>query len=807
MSSRQDKPSCHGRPSKPHPARALALAFWLLLPASGLFAPFPFASSAAAQELTDDAYAAEVAGWRRVLDKAASSLLRTNLSEADYEALHKALEQTFEQARKASVDSAEAVATTQHLLEALGKPPADGAPAEAPAVAAERKRLDDLVTRTNGRMRQADLVATRTDILLRTANERRINQFAQTLFLRGVSPVAPETFAQLPVEAQFVRDRVSDGLAAALKAGVPGRDHAIQFGILSLLALLAGWLTRRHLVRRYGQRAGIAAPSFRQRVSAATVQALGGALIPSLLTLAAAHVLLGALGGIYEAAALRAIVQSAAGGLVFFFIAAGLGRALLAPRRPPWRLLRLDDRAARGLALRVTLCAAALALSETVLAFLQSALVAPELLAVASFGAKLLGALVLLAVLVPDRAWSGHGETGGDIDSDGATLAPRLRALAALLAVAVVALSLLRYHNLGLYIAEMMLACIGVSGLLLLLRGIGHELVALLARHPAERLERVRRTLLPAEHDVKIFLWVAAGLIDLTLLVLGLALLLPISGIAWSELVAWATVIMRGVRIGEVTLSPADIASAALLVIGIMAATRFIQRTLDDKVLEHLPIDRGVRHSIRTGIGYVGAVLAVVGGFGTLGLSLSNLALIAGALSVGIGFGLQAIVSNFVAGLILLVERPIKVGDWIVIGEFEGVVKRISVRATEIQTFQFASVIIPNSELISKAVKNWTYKDKVGRIDIAVGVAYECDTDRVCEILIGCARSVPRVSHQPPPRVEFRAFAPGYLALELRCFVSEVNTYHSIATELRFAILKALREAGIEMPTAKLPVA
>ena len=795
-------------------ARALVLAVWLLLSCFAssplTFAPAP----AAAQELTDEAYAAEVVGWRRILDKAASSLLRTNLSEADYETLHTALEKIFDQARKASAEAAEAEATTRHLLEALGAPPAEGAPPEAPAVAAERKRLDDLITRVDGRMRQADLVATRADILLRTANERRINQFAKTLFLRGVSPIAPETFAQLRVEAQFVRDRVSDGIAASLKAGVPGRDHAIQFGILAALSLLAGWLARRHLMRRYGQRPGLAAPSFRQRASAAAVEALGGALLPSLLTVAAAHVLLGALGGIYEAAPLRAITQSVAGGLVFFFVAAGFGRALLAPRRPAWRLLDLDDRAARGLALRVTLCAAALATSETVLAFLESALVAPELLAVASFGAKLLGALVLLAVLIPDRAWSGRSESkdaenensNGTGSGTSPALAPGTRALAALLAVAVVALSLLRYHNLGLYIAEMMLAVCAVAGLLLLLRGIVHELVRLLASHPAERLARMRRTLLPTERDIEIFLWISAGLVDLTLLVLGLALLLPISGIAWSELMAWAAVIMRGIRIGEVTLSPADIASAALLVIGVMAATRFLQRTLDDKVLEHLPIDRGVRHSIRTGIGYVGALLAIVGGFGTLGLSMSNLALIAGALSVGIGFGLQAIVSNFVAGLILLVERPIKVGDWIVIGEFEGVVKRISVRATEVQTFQFASVIIPNSELISKAVKNWTYKDKVGRIDIPVGVAYECDIERARDILIACVRAVPRVSAEPPPRVEFRAFAPGYLALELRCFVGEVNTYTAIATDLRFAILKAFREAGIEMPTAKLPV-
>ncbi len=778
--------------SQPSPGlRALVLVLWLVLcPSLGM-----------AQEVTEEAYGAQIVGWGKILDKTASSLLRPNLSETDYDAVHKALAQVFDQAHKASAAASEAIATNQQLLETLGKPPEEGAPTEAPAVAADRKRLSDLVTRFNGRMRQADLIITRADILLRTANERQINQFARTLFLYGLSPIAPETFQQLPVQIQFVRDRVATGVAWAIKAGEPGRDNAIQFGILALLALLTGWLANQHIVRRYGQRADIATPSFSQRVPAAVVQALGGALTPTLLTAAAAYVLLGALAGPYETAPLRAIIQSVAGGLVFFFMTTALGHALLAPKRPAWRLLSVDDRMARGLVWRLLLCAASLATAEATLAFLQAALVAPELHAVASFAAKLLGALVLLAVLIPHSSW--HKQEDG---AERRSLAPRLRALTAGLAIAVVALSLLRYHNLSLYIAEMMLACLCVSGLLLLLRGIGHEFVALLVSHPSEKMSWLRRTLLPAERDVQIFKWFASGLVDLALLILGLALLLPISGIAWSELVTWSSLVMRGIKIGETTLSPADIASAALLVVGIMALTRFLQRNLDDRVLQHLPIDRGVRHSVRTGIGYIGAMVAITVGFSTLGLSLSNLALIAGALSVGIGFGLQAIVSNFVAGIILLVERPIKVGDWIVIGEFEGVVNRISVRATEIQTFQFASVIIPNSELISKAVKNWTYKDKVGRIDIPVSVPYDCDKDQVVNILINCAKLVPRVLPSPPPRVELRDFAIGYLAMELRCFVSEVNGYHGIATDLRFAILKAFHEAGIVMPKAKMTI-
>ena len=140
-------------------------------------------------------------------------------------------------------------------------------------------------------------------------------------------------------------------------------------------------------------------------------------------------------------------------------------------------------------------------------------------------------------------------------------------------------------------------------------------------------------------------------------------------------------------------------------------------------------VDVGVRNSIRTVVGYAGVALAALIGVSAAGIDLSNLALIAGGLSLGIGFGLQNVVSNFVSGLILLAERPFKVGDWIVAGPVSGTVKKISVRATEIETFQRQTVILPNSELINSAVANWTHRNKLGRVDIAVNVAYGSDVE------------------------------------------------------------------------------
>ncbi|MEL7029010.1 MAG: mechanosensitive ion channel domain-containing protein, partial [Pseudomonadota bacterium] len=178
----------------------------------------------------------------------------------------------------------------------------------------------------------------------------------------------------------------------------------------------------------------------------------------------------------------------------------------------------------------------------------------------------------------------------------------------------------------------------------------------------------------------------------------------------------------------------------------------------------------------------------------------SNLAIIAGALSVGIGFGLQSIVNNFVSGLILLFERPIKVGDWIVTNSGEGLVKRISVRSTEIETFDRSSIIVPNAELISAAVTNWTYKDKIGRVIVPVGVTYDADPAEVIEILEKVARDLPVVLDYPAPFVYFDEFGDSSLNFQLRAYIRDINSSLSARTQIRVGIFNALKEAGIEIP-------
>lgn len=232
----------------------------------------------------------------------------------------------------------------------------------------------------------------------------------------------------------------------------------------------------------------------------------------------------------------------------------------------------------------------------------------------------------------------------------------------------------------------------------------------------------------------------------------------------------------------------------------LMGLVRMLQGFVANRVLAHAVSDVGVRDSVTAGIGYAGVAIAVLVALSALGLEMTQLALIFGALSLGVGFGLQHIVHNFVSGLILLMQRPIKAGDWIVVGSREGYVRKINVMATEIETFDNSTLIVPNSTLVSSEVLNWTHKSKVGRVIVRVGVAVDADPEAVREVLLQCASQNPDVMQRPAPNVLFQDFADSSYEFELRFYVREADSMLSIASEMRFAINEAFKRAGIRIP-------
>ncbi|MBF0247904.1 MAG: mechanosensitive ion channel family protein, partial [Alphaproteobacteria bacterium] len=577
-----------------------------------------------------------------------------------------------------------------------------------------------------------------------------------------------------------------DGALAGLARGLA---FALFAGVLSWAAGV--WM--RH---RYGRVDGIDQPSYGRRLLAGMVEGGARSIGPIIFVLLAAAL---AFDKSTVQDPLETVVEGAVRALVLFFLGYALIKAGVTTRYKDWHLLDFEPEAAHRLRLRLKAVLIVFLSFDALRTTTSWAAPSSEL---GSIGVFLFTMVMtpLLISLMGSRIW---GPMSANVEVDGevvSTAYPRVRTLLAMALATLPVAAMVGYPGLAAYIVGAAV----MSGLLLaglvLLRSAGRESLAAFL-DPKVPLGNTVRTVLALGRDASRRLQFALYLVfDLVLLLLALRWLLEIWGLGAEDSGLSLTGWLRGVQIGSYTFSLVDVGTGLFLFGFIIFVTRMIQRGLERHILPNLTNDKGVQDALRTGVGYIGMIVALLASVSVLGLDLTNLALIAGALSVGLGFGLQNVVNNFVSGLILLAERPIKPGDWVVVGGYEGKVKKVNVRSTEMETFQRASVIIPNADLIATPVMNWTHKNVMGRVEVLVGVAYGTDPRQVERILLECAQRHSNVMKYPEPSVLFTDFADSSLNFELRAYLSDVEKRVQTGSDLRFAIHDAFAAQAIEIP-------
>ncbi|MCA8889409.1 MAG: mechanosensitive ion channel family protein [Parvularculaceae bacterium] len=696
-------------------------------------------------------------------------------------------------------------------LALLGPAPKENEPPEASAVAGERETFNNQLTMLRGQRTRILANIDEAIALLGDISKNRFLRFYSDLAVRTASLVTPDLWKGAAEDFSKLRGGVGNYFAQWQASS--GDSNNVLAKVAALFAAFAISLFMLGPVQRWARRYVNTKVTAREPTKARRVGAAAARLLTRLGP--------GVIGGLAVIETARAIGLLQEDGLsvahaiwvslIAFLLAQGATAGLFSPAGPDWRLTDLEPPSNPRVRVYMLAIFALFGVKSVAVAIFDAAGGLTQLSQmVTGVNAVIIG--VLLVVLSQRRMWAGgaapvkvrsgadapgNGEANGQTARVDESFWPSFRFVVRVIGVGVIAASVAGY----VLLADFVVSRIYYLPLLIAVIWFTRALLKEATLWADRRLKSGKADGQdPAEDETQAFVfWVGAG-VDVLVFVLFLPTLLALAGI---EISSVRDIVMRafsGFRIGGMFISLSDIFIAIGTFVAILIVTRGLQGALQRGPLAHSRIDPGIQNSLVTLFGYFGLVVAVVAAFSVMGFDLSNLALIAGALSVGIGFGLQSIVNNFVSGLILLFERPIKVGDWIVTNSGEGIVKKISVRSTDIETFDRSSIIIPNSELISSTVTNWTHRDRLGRIRVPVGVAYKSNPEQVRELLLQCANEHPLVVRYPEPFVVWQDFGASSLDFELRAYLRDISKGLQVKTELRYAIFEVFRKEGIEIP-------
>lgn len=699
------------------------------------------------------------------------------------------------------------VSDLKSQLASLPPPPADGS-AEAPLVAADRARLKSLSADFEGVLAPIRVLIERTNTIDERISARRRALFTEQLFERGESILSPnlwgEALAGVQREARALQLFSSDWSSyAEQKRGPAGALGLLALTLMVVAAVVVVGRMVRARLRTPQPPEGVIFSRSRSSLEALKVLLMEAVVAP--LAVAAGLLVLHGFGLVPPRA--DQVTVAFAFAVLLKALGTAMARALLAPNEPWRRLLPMSDHDASVSFKYFSWATWTLAIALFLL-FLHRIFFVPLALTVVTSAVMALMIAGFLARFLiylsrnepsdDDEADAKTRAAGKDEDEDTEKQSPRwIRFLVWILVALMVAALVGGYVSFAALVARRLVIAGIIVGVIYLLYVLVDSVFDEKQMRGSPRIRSVARVLGLSPMSVELGSIIIAGVLKVSLLALACLLLIESWGSAAGDMLDLTRGFSFAFQIGNVSISPWGVLTAiALLLIGIAIARAF-QRWVTVSLLPRTRLEPSLQSSISTVVGYIGFITALMVAMSELGLSLENVALVAGALSVGIGFGLQSIVNNFVSGIILLAERPIRVGDTINVKGEEGYVRRISVRSTEIETYDRSSVIVPNSDLITGMVKNFTHANTTGRIIIAVTTPYDVDAELVRDLLVGCAYDHPQVLRTPPPRVFLQRFVQQGIGFELRCVVANVDYGGTVKSDLHFKVLERFREAGI----------
>lgn len=697
------------------------------------------------------------------------------------------------------------------------KPPARGPPAAAPeptpsqpespdagarvsadAELEEQRRLYDASDATLKRARAILLEARQLSVTI-VARQRGL--FAKNLFLRTSGLFSPSLWrGALDGAPAVISDTASflSGRAANVVDRVNSGRRVQFFGVVFLIVM--GFGLTLFLSRRVARRS-------EDEPAPTPLRKAAGAGWTAIVVAAAPVAAIGALSLAFDAfdlidAAFEPVWRRFVEGVARVAFAYAIARAVFAPSHPHWRLIDPGDRLAKHVTRLVTLAALTLSAArflEQLEESVQAGL--PLVIVTRGLGVMIVAALLVVALFnLPSRVEAEEGAAVATAQGRDWISAARLfGGLIVFVLVVACGAGYVTFANFVILQIAWIAAVLAILYVVVtLLRG-GVEAVfaptGLVGRNMIRGLGVRREQLAPMA-----VLLSGVG----TLLCYLAATLLAIAPLGYEsgDFLSNIRSAFFSFKIGDVTISPSGALVAMLVFSAALAAAHALRRWLDTRFLPLTRLDVGLRNSISATLGYAGFIFAAALALSYVGLGLEKLAIVAGALSVGIGFGLQSIVNNFVSGLILLWERAIRVGDWVVVGDEQGYIKRINVRSTEIETFDRATMIVPNSNLVAGVVKNWLRGDKVGRIKIAISPHAGVDPEKLRDILLAAARAQENVLRIPAPQVMFLGMEASVFKFELWCYVEDVEQSARVRSDLHFDLYRRLNEAGISVAAA-----